>query len=109
MELPSVEVSTDDLLDALADVQRRRLLVALVERDPQDGTPVVVTDSDTDVDSATHLMKMKHIHLPKLVNYGFIEWNRNTHEVTRGAEFDEIGPLLKLLDDHEAELPADWL
>ncbi|WP_436927670.1 hypothetical protein [Halosimplex amylolyticum] len=52
---------------------------------------------------------MQHVHLPKLADYRFIEWNQGTHEVTKGPKFDEIRPLLELLDDREDELPADWL
>lgn len=52
---------------------------------------------------------MQHLHLPKLADYEFIEWNKDTHEVTKGPKFDEIRPLLELLATHEDELPADWL
>jgi len=101
--------SFDDMVSALADVQRRKLLVALLEHNPQDDTPVVVADSESDADAVERLVTMQHVHLPKLVDYGFIEWNEETHEVTKGPKFDEIRPLLELLDDHEDELPADWL
>jgi predicted transcriptional regulator len=102
-------VSFDDMVDALADVQRRKLLVALLEHNPQDDTPVVIADSESDADAVERLVTMQHVHLPKLADYGFIEWNEETHEVTKGPKFDEIRPLLELLDDHEDELPADWL
>ena len=102
-------LSFDDMVDALADVQRRKLLVALLEHNPQDDTPVVIADSESDADAVERLVTMRHVHLPKLADYGFIEWNEETHEVTKGPKFDEIRPLLELLDDHEDELPADWL
>jgi predicted transcriptional regulator len=103
------EISFDDMVDALADVQRRKLLVALLEHNPQDDAPVVIADSDSEADAVERLVTMQHVHLPKLADYGFIEWNEETHEVTKGPKFDEIRPLLELLDDHEDELPADWL
>ena len=101
--------SFDDMVDALADVQRRKLLVALLEHNPQDDTPVVMADSESDADAVERLVTMQHVHLPKLADYGFIEWNEDTHEVTKGPKFDEIRPLLELLANHEDELPADWL
>ncbi|WP_254544885.1 transcriptional regulator [Halomarina pelagica] len=55
------------------------------------------------------LMLLNAVHLPKLADYGFIEWDRNTHEVMKGPKFDEIRPLLELLEAHEDKLPADWL
>ena len=103
------EISFDDMVDALADVQRRKLLVALLEHNPQDDAPVVIADSDSEADAVERLVTMQHVHLPKLADCGFIEWNEETHEVTKGPKFDEIRPLLELLDDHEDELPAGWL
>jgi predicted transcriptional regulator len=103
------DLSFDDMVDALADVQRRKLLVALLQHNPQDDAPVVIADSDGEADAVDRLVTMQHVHLPKLVDYGFIEWNEETHEVSKGPKFDEIRPLLELLDDHEDELPADWL
>src|SRR6056297_906486 len=94
-------ISFDGMLDALADVQRRNLLVALLEHNPQDDAPVVIADSESESDAVERLVIMQHVHLPKLADYGFIEWNEETHEVMKGQNFDEIRPLLELLDDHE--------
>lgn len=97
------------MVDGLADIQRRKLLTALLEHNPQDDAPVVIADSDSESDAVERLVAMQHVHLPKWVDYGFIEWNKETHEVINGPKFDTIRPLLKLLDDHQEELPADWL
>jgi predicted transcriptional regulator len=105
----SETISFDEMVDALAAFQRRSLLVALVEHNPQDDTPVVIADSERESDAVERLVSMQHVHLPKLADYGFIEWNKETHEVVKGPNFDEIRPLLELLVDHEDELPADWL
>lgn len=105
--LSSVEL--DQTLDALGHVQRRKLLVALMDHNPQDDSPVVITDSDSDEKAMRRLIRMKHSHLPKLEEYGFIEWDQESHEVIKGENFDEIRPLLELLDQHGDELPADWL
>jgi hypothetical protein len=101
--------SFDEMLDALADVQRRTLLVALLEHNPQDDAPVVLADSEEDGDSMERLVRMDHVHLPKLEEYGFIEWNEKTHEVAKGPNFDEIRPVLELLEGHDDELPPGWL
>lgn len=98
----------DDVLDALGDVQRRKLLVSLLAHNPQDDTPVIV-GSDEEAHLVKDLIRMRHVHLPKLEEYGFIEWNRETHEVSKGPDFEEIRPILELLDAHEDELPTDWL
>lgn len=109
MEKERTVIPFDDMVEALADVQRRKLLVALLEHNPQDDAPVVVADSDSDADAVSRLVQMNHVHLPKLADYGFIEWDKENHEVMKGPKFDEIRPLLKLLENHEDELPPDWL
>lgn len=107
MEDAAESRSFDEMVDALGDVQRRKLLVALLYHNPQDDTPVIVADSEADSEAIERLMI--HTHLPKLVEYGFIEWDREADEVRKGPNFDEIRPLLELLDEHEDELPDDWL
>lgn len=101
--------SFNEMVDAMANVQRRKLLVALLDHNPQDDSPVVVVDSDGETDALNRLLEMNHVHLPKLEAYGFIDWDKDRHQVMKGENFDEIRPLLELLKNHETELPADWL
>lgn len=110
----------DEIFEALADVRRRQLLVDLLHRDPQ---PVPELDTEArellgadksllgellarfgesvSVDAA--LVQLYHVHLPMLVEYGFIEWQQEAHVVTKGPQFDELEPLLHLLDAHRIE------
>jgi hypothetical protein len=97
------------MLDALSNFQRRKLLVALLEHNPQDDTPIVVSDDESERESLKMVVEMEHMHLPKLAEYDFIEWDRENGEVKKGAKFDEIRPLLELLSRHEDELPEGWL
>ncbi|MDG5762097.1 transcriptional regulator, partial [Natronococcus sp. A-GB1] len=52
--------------------------------------------------------ELHHVHLPKLTDAGFINWDPQTETITRGPYFDEIEPLLTLIDTHQDELPFDW-
>ena len=101
--------TVDEVMDALANVQRRKLLVALLAHNPQDDSPVVVADSEGEGSAVEQLVTMDHVHLPKLAEYGFIDWDKEAHQVEKGPKFDEIRPLLELLDDHEDELPDGWI
>lgn len=40
---------------------------------------------------------------------GFIEWDRETHEISKGPNWEHIGPIIKLVHDHQDELPDGWL
>lgn len=53
-------------------------------------------------------LELYQIHLPKLVDAGYIEWNRDAETISRGQEFEAIEPTLEMLLDNEDDLPDDW-
>jgi hypothetical protein len=98
----------NDVFEVLADVHRRRLLFDVLDQNPVDvselsGVPWEIDEGDED------LVRKRHVHLPKLVDQGFVEWDREHAVVTKGPRFDEIRPFLELLDDHRDELPDGLL
>lgn len=97
----------DEMLDAVGAIQRRRVLVELLEA-PDDSVHGI-TDSETEPQFEADSTSMQHVHLPKLENYGFIDWDQDEHVVKRGDKFDEIKPLLELLSENEERLPVDWI
>lgn len=101
-------VSLDSAFDALGHRQRRLLLVSLLEHNPQDDSPVIWS-TERDSKAMDHLVTMHHVHIPKLEAGGYIEWDRESQEVSRGPNFEEIRPLLELLADHEEQVQNDWL
>jgi hypothetical protein len=105
----------DRAVEALGHQYRRRLLVALLEHNPQD-------DDDTqdaeralrdvaggEEDSPLIESELVHNHLPKLEELGYIRWDREAGEIAKGPDWAEIEPLLELLRDHEDDLPDGWL
>ena len=116
-------ISNDKVFDAMADIQRRRLLVHLLHDDPQpvprlssasremlqahekflreylSGSREVANADKADV-------RAHHVHLPKLVEYRYVEWDRDAHITTKGPRFDDVEPLLELVNDHRDERPA---
>jgi hypothetical protein len=103
--------SLDAMLDMLSDSHRRRILLAVSDHNPRDEDEFVTDSfipSDAESESLQHIRKLRHIHLPKLDDRGYIEWNQDTETIRRGPNFDDIAPLLQLMDDHEDELPNDW-
>lgn len=73
-------------------------------------TPESSADEREEDDDSTELIKQElyHTHLPKLAEAGFINWDPESGLITRGPRFEEIGPLLRLMNDHQDELPEDW-
>ena len=76
--------SFDDVMRVLASAQRRKLLVALLDHNPQTDSPVVIADDENERDAVERLMEMEHVHLPKLEDHGFIEWDQENNEVNKG-------------------------
>lgn len=117
---PDRDGDVDELIDALAAAQRRRVLASLLGREPQhvstlSGTARELIDAHEALLSLylsgsyeiaavdKELLRKRHVHLPKLAEYGFTEWDRDDNVVSRGARFDEIRPFLELLDAREEE------
>lgn len=97
-------VPFDAALDALGLAQRRELLFALLERGRLGDAPVTLADSADRTDTEEGRVATDDTHLPKLVEYGYVRWDRDVGAVERGPDFEEIEPLLELLSDHRDEL-----
>lgn len=102
-------VDLDDVFRALSHGLRRRILIALMTDNPRRRDEFKTVEfRPTETAEETIELELKHAHLPQLDDAGFIDWNQETDTVTRGANFEEIRPLLELMDDHAEELPGDW-
>jgi hypothetical protein len=93
-------------LDTLSN-QRRRLVLFTLERGYTTNESDLVFRGPGDEDDVEE--ELLHHHLPKLVEAGYIEWDRETGEISKGPRYDEIEPLLALIEDHADELPPGWL
>jgi hypothetical protein len=78
----------------LSAPERRAVLFALRDADPDDDILARVDDGTAGSD---HRTKMRHGHLPKLADCGLIDWDRTADTVRRGPAFEEIEPLLDVL------------
>ncbi|WP_049985413.1 ArsR/SmtB family transcription factor [Halobellus rufus] len=101
-------VSFDSHLDALGHIDRRRILLALLHADTEGDLPVGIDQLVEGTDRSSARVSIHHVHLPKLDEYGFVNVTRDNHAVTPGPRFDEISPLLELLDQNTDQLPDDW-
>lgn len=98
----------DEGLRLLVDRPRRALLLELLEGGPQ--TEVSVPeDIDTGrYDSEELRSQLYHVHLPKLADSDVIQWNEQQGTVVRGPQFDEIQPLVSVLDANAEQLHGEW-
>ena len=88
---------------------RRRLLMTLLDHNPEDEASLPDDLTTDDEELKEMLIKMTHTHLPKLESAAVIEWDRDSNVVRRGPQFEELRPLLELIDNHRDELPDEWV
>lgn len=97
------------LFAILSHPYRRRILLRVSECTTADKDEIAVeTIAPEDDNKSDFKSQLYHIHLPKLGEAGFIAWDREANAVRRGSNFDELAPVLRLLDNHQDELPAKW-
>lgn len=94
----------DDALEALADPWRRELLFALWKSERPGGTVSVPEDVVEGAATREQAVEYAHVHLPALEEQGYIDWDRRRDEVVEGPRFDELRPLLELLEAYEDRL-----
>ncbi|MGM0371170.1 MAG: DUF7344 domain-containing protein [Halobacteriota archaeon] len=100
----------DLVFETLCDRYRRHILCLLAESDSGPGKERYDLDRrlDIDADSETIRTALHHTHLPRLADAGYIEWDRKSSSIARGPQFDEIKPVVTLLDEHRDRLPSEW-
>lgn len=91
----------DQVFDVLADPKRRSILLEVHAGTVEDEDDL---SGRTDGDR----IELRHHHLPKLRDHGYIEWDPEQGSITRGPNFEEIAAVIGLLDDHQHELPQSW-
>lgn len=113
-------ISNDDVFDALADVQRRRILVQLLYSESEavphpssasremlqaheEVLQEYLTGPEEVANADKAVVRTYHVHLPKLVESLYVEWDRGNHHVTKGAKYDEVRPVLELVDERRGE------
>lgn len=95
----------DDVFDSLRS-RRRRLVLLLLKQGTVETEADLVLRGDEEAESAE--IDLRHNHLPKLADAGYIDWDPDSGEITKGPRFDEIEPLVELIENHADELPPGW-
>lgn len=81
----------------------------IFHKNPHDDIPVDSEDPEPDGEELEALLDFRNYHLPELEAEGFIDYDRENHVITKGAHFEDIRPVLALIDKHRDELPCGWL
>lgn len=88
----------DSMMDALKSRTRRVILITLL-----DTAETSIADLDRRVTRQEDRIQLYHVHVPKLADAGYVEWDADTEVITRGPNFSEAEPLVRLLKSYDAE------
>lgn len=100
----------DVLFDVLSQPERRRVLLHLSDVGPRDDDQVTLDElvaGDPDREREHLQTDLHHRHLPKLDDARFVRWAPEDRTVRRGPRFDEVEPVLELLQDQRDDLSDD--
>ena len=104
--------TTTRVFEALQVPYRRQLLLALLAANPQsddDLDPLNRRRGDpASIGDGVDRIQLVHVHLPKLDDWGFIDWDREAGQVRKGPSWDAIAPILRLIRDHQEDMPDGW-
>lgn len=96
---PTESASLDAMLNALSASDRRRVLRAMSDRTLRHEDEFTADGTNATGRERTRT-KLYHVHLPKLADNDYVEWNPDEETIRQGPRFDEIAPLLESLDGH---------
>ena len=89
----------DQITKALGHKMRRELLVELLAHNP--------VQADELRESEGEKTALFHSHLPTLDDLDYIVWNRAAATITKGPNWEEIEPVVRLLSENTECLPPD--
>lgn len=97
-DLEGLDVSTpsglDSMMETLSSEGRRFVLLWLLD----DSDELHLDDLGGATDPKGIRSQLHHVHLPKLDEAGYVEWDREADVVSRGPMFEEIEPVLRVLE-----------
>lgn len=97
----------DQLYDVLAAEPRREILRSLthVPKDRRLPLPDAASSPNQSMDAETLNIELRHHHLPKLADAGYVRWESEPFCVQRGPRFEEPAFVVNTLLDSIDEIP----
>jgi hypothetical protein len=98
-EPEGASASLNELFEVLSDEYRRYVLWTLADPDRRidDGLGTTLAAGDGEPDLLE--LELRHNHLPKLDEYGLVDWDPETETLARGPRFEEVEPFLDVVDE----------
>lgn len=86
------------------------MLTALASGGPRSDTSVFAgRDESGDENEERRVVELFHVHLPKLEEMGLVVWNEEEWVVSRGPRFEDVRPVVTLMQDADGGSHDGWL
>ena len=101
----------DQLFDVLSAEPRREIIISLRDAPPDQRVPLpdAAESPNQSMDSETLAIKLRHHHLPKLADVGYVHWESEPFCVQRGSNFAEAEFIVGKVFESIEEIPDSLL
>lgn len=97
----------DRAFRAMAAEPRRQIVCALLEAPPDRALalPDAANAPYVSEEAAELAVSLRHNHLPKLAERGYVQWEERPFVVRRGPNFEEVAVFFEALQAHAERIP----
>lgn len=101
----------DQLFEVLSAEPRREIIISLRDAPPDERLllPDAAESPNQSIDSKALAIKLRHQHLPKLADAGYVRWESEPFCVQRGPDFAEAVFIVEKVFESMDEIPDSLL
>ncbi|APX97921.1 hypothetical protein [Natronorubrum daqingense] len=86
---------------AVSENPRREIIESLLEAPADASVPLPAAVSDASDDDGALSSELVHRHLPVLAEHGFVTWEREPFQVSRGPSFEDATVVIEAIHSHD--------
>lgn len=95
----------DNVFAVLDAEPRRQIVTSLLDSDGSVPLPESAINPNAPADPEQLRLELYHKHLPKLAEYGFVEWEDDPLVAKRGPQFEKVAIVFEALHAHAGSIP----
>jgi len=99
------ESTWSGVFEALSDTTRREVLLALRDENPRGLAELTRVIGGPGVAPARMRVSLVHNHVPRLVEGGYVVWDREADRLWRGPDWPALEPVLDVVADEWVGAP----
>lgn len=99
------------MFDVLSAEPRREIIRSLLDESQHCRLPLpeAAGSPNQSIDSETLVIELRHQHLPKLADLGYIRWENDAFRVQQGPNFEEPAFIMRMLINSADQIPESLI